>query len=102
MMRKHITRTLTRSTVTAYAVKMIDGKPEVETLEPVTVWGTPTDKEALKAVKEAHGDISGITVGEIKSTEETYRVTISDFVAIAERVEAQSDEEENEEKEGNN
>ena len=101
MMRKHITRTLTRSTVTAYAVKMIEGKPEVEALEPVTVWGTPTDKEALKAVKEAHGDMSGITVGDITSVEETYRVTISDFVAIAERVEAQSDEE-NEEKEGNN
>lgn len=86
MMRKHITRTLTRSTITAFAVKMVDGKPELETLEPVTVWGTPTDKEALKAVKEAHGDITGITVGNIQSTEETYRVTISDFVAIAERV----------------
>lgn len=84
MMRKHITRTLTRTTVDAYTVKMVDGKPEVEALEPVTVWGVPTEKEALKAVKDAHGNINGIAVGEIKSTEETYRVTIDDFVAIAE------------------
>lgn len=105
MMRKHITRTLTRSVVPAYTVKIVDGKPEIETLEPVTVWGVPTEKKALKAVKDAHGDINGIAVGEIQSTEETYRVTIDDFVTIAERVENQSDEneteEENEEKEGN-
>ena len=106
MMRKHITRTLIRTTVTAYAVKMIDGKPEVETLEPVTVWGTPTDKEALKAVKEAHGNMTGITVGDINSVEQTYRVAIDDFVAIAEKVADQVTmdeiENENEEKEGNN
>lgn len=104
MMRKHITRTLTRTTVTAYAVKMVDGKPEVEALEPVTVWGVPTEKEAIKAVKDAHVDKNGVTVGDIKSSEETYRVTIDDFVTIAEKVADQTsmDEIENEEKEGNN
>lgn len=86
MMRKHITRTLTRSTVECFAVKMVDGKPEVETLAPVTVWGVPSDKEALKAVKEAYPEAKGVTVGNVKSVDETYRVSIDDFVTIAELV----------------
>ena len=95
MMRKHITRTLTRSTVTAYAVKKVDGRPEVENLEPVTVWGTPNEKEALKAVREAHG--ANAIVGEVTITEETYRIKIDDFVALAELVGEQTSMDELEE-----
>lgn len=103
MMRKNITRTLTRSTITVFAVKMVNGKPELEQLEPVTAWGNLTDKEALKVAKEQHGDIKGLTVGEIQSTEETYMIDIDTFVANAKLVGEQidMDDVENEEKEGN-
>ena len=100
MMRKNITRTLTRSTITVFAVKMVNGNPEIERLEPVTVWGNPTDKEALKAARDKYGDVKGLTVGDIQSTDETYIIDIDTFVANAklagEQIDMEDVDEENE------
>lgn len=85
MMRQTITRTLTRSTISVFTVEMVDGKPEAIALDPVTVWGKPTDKEALKAAKEAYE--GNVFVGEINSIEECYEISIDAFVAHAEKIE---------------
>lgn len=85
MMRQTITRTLTRTTISAFAVSMVNGKPETQEVEPVTVWGKVTDKEALKAVKEKHA--GNVFVGEINSVDEVYEIAIDVFVANATKVE---------------
>ena len=98
MIRRHITRTLTRATITAFVVKMVDSLPVVEKLEPVNAWGELTEKEAKKAVKDAHG-IADATIGNIEYVKETYKIAIDKFVENAEMVdisEADEDEEETE------
>lgn len=97
MMRKNITRTLTRATVRAFTVKMVEGLPVVEALEPVSGWGNLTDKEAKKLVKDAHG-IADATIGEIEYAQETYKIDIDKFVEHAEMVDISEayDEDENE------
>ena len=97
MMRKNITRTLTHAVVHAFTVKMQDKKPVIEELEPVHAWGTLTDKEAKKLVKDAHG-IADATIGKIEYAQETYRISIDDFVKNAEMVDINeaNEEEENE------
>jgi len=90
-MRKNITRTLTRANITVFGVKMVNGKPEVEQLDPVTAWGNLTDKEALKVAKEQYPEVKGVTVGEITSTEETYVIDIDTFVANAKLVAEQTE-----------
>lgn len=95
MMRKHITRTLTRATITAYTVKMVDGVPTAEVLPTVVAWGNLTEDEAVKAVKAAHGKNIAITIGEIATEDVTYKIDIDTFVANAEIVEKSEDENDN-------
>ena len=94
MMRKTITRTLTRATINVYKVSTVNGAPVVETLEPVTAWGNVTENEALKAVHAKYGKTGGITVGEITFADEVYKIDIDTFVANAELVGEQVDTEE--------
>ena len=102
MMRKTITRTLTRATISVYKVKTENGAPVVETLEPVTAWGNVTENEALKAVHEKYGKTGGITVGDITFTDEVYKIGIDAFVANAELVGEQVDMDELDEEEPEN
>lgn len=95
MMRKNITRTLTRATVKAFTVKMVDGLPVVESLEPVHGWGNLTEKEAQKLVKDAHG-IGNATIGEITYAQESYRLSIDKFVEVAEMIDISEVENEDE------
>lgn len=95
MMRKHITRTLTRATITAYTVKMVDGVPAAEALPTVTAWGNVTEDEAVKAVKAVHGKNIAVTIGAIQTEDVTYKIDIDTFVANAEIVEKSEDENDN-------
>lgn len=95
MMRKHITRTLTRATITAYTVVMMDGKPEAQMLPDVTAWGKMTEKEAIKAVQDKYGKTMAVTIGSIVFEDVTYKIDIDTFVANAEIVEKSEDENDN-------
>lgn len=95
MMRKHITRTLTRASITAYTVAMVDGKPEAQTLPVVEAWGNVSEKEAIKAVQDVYGKNMAITIGGIVFEDVTYRIDIDKFVANAEIVEKSDDENDN-------
>lgn len=92
MMRKTIVRTMATSEIRAFRLSMIDGKPEVETLEPIRVMGKVNDKEALKVVKEAYGDLVGVTIGEVVVDEATYEISVSDFMKYAKKVEPKAEE----------
>ena len=86
MMRKTIVRTMATSTITAYTIEMVDGKPEAKALDPVTVMGKAKEKDALKAIKEVHG-VTAVTIGEIQIDEATYEISVDDFVKYAKKVE---------------
>lgn len=86
MMRKTICRTMATSTITAHKLSIVDGKPVVETLEPIVVMGKAKEKDALKAVKDAHGDLTGITIGSIDVAEDTYEISVDDFMKYATKV----------------
>lgn len=91
MMRKTITRTLIRTTVNAYRIeKDSNGKPKVTNVEPLTVWGKVTEKEAKKALAEMHGKEANVMVANIESVEETYQISIDAFVANATKVETEN------------
>ena len=91
MMRKTITRTMHTSTITACKLTMVDGAPTVETLEPVVVMGKATEKEGMKALKDKYGKDSAITITSINVTEDTYEISVEDFVKYATKVQKVTD-----------
>ena len=95
MMRKTIVRTMSTSTINAFALSMVDGKPVVENLEPLTVMGRATEKDALKALKEKYGKNASITIGSIEVQEDTYEISVEDFLKHAHKVEKELQTEEN-------
>lgn len=96
MMRKTICRTMATSTITAFTVEMQNGQPVAKALDPVVVMGKAKEKDALKAIKDAHGT-SAVTIGEIKVEEATYEISVDDFMKYAKRVDKATEETENEE-----
>ena len=86
MMRKTITRTLTKATVNGYTVEMVEGKPNVKPLESVTAWGKLTEKEASKVLDEKYGKDAKAIVGEIVYTDETYEIDVETFVEMATKI----------------
>lgn len=86
MMRKTIVRTMATSTITAYTIEMVNGAPVAKALDPITVMGKATEKEALKAVKEQLG-LTAVTIGEIAIEEATYEISVDDFMKHAKKVE---------------
>ena len=97
MMRKTIVRTMSTSTINAFMLNMVDGKPVVENLEPLTVMGKATEKDALKALKEKYGKNASVTVGLIEVQEDTYEISVEDFLKHAHKVAKGSEGSETEE-----
>ena len=97
-MRKTIVRTMATSTIHAFGLTMEGNIPKVETLDPITVMGKANEKEALKAVKEKYGKDKSITIGSIEVQEDTYEISVEDFVKHAKKIE-KTEETENADKE---
>ena len=85
-MRKTIVRTMATSTIKGFIMKVVDGKPVVETLEPITVMGKVKEKEAIKALREKYGKTAPVTISAIEVNEETYEISVADFVKYAKKV----------------
>lgn len=90
-MRKSIVRTMTTSTIKAFLTKVENGKPVIDELEPLSVMGKCSEKEALKALREKHGKTSAITISSIVVSEEVYEISVADFIKYAKKVEKSSD-----------
>ena len=90
MMRNTITRTMSTSTINAFKLSIVDGKPVVENLDPVVISGKAKEKDALKVLKKQFGDISGITIGSIDVSENTYEISVEDFLKYATKVEKET------------
>lgn len=95
-MRTTITRKLTETKITGYAVKIQEGgNPEFVNLEPITVYGNVSEGVALKELKKAYPDMQGVTVARIQSEEVQYEISVEDFVKYATRIEPNKEEKEN-------
>lgn len=99
MMRKTICRTMATSTIQAFKLTIENGQPKVENLEPLVVMGKATEKEALKALKEKYGKNAPITIASIEVQEDTYEISVEDFVKHAKKVDKKTVEQENENEE---
>lgn len=86
MMRKTIVRTMATSTINAYKLTVENGQPKIENLEPLTVMGKATEKEALKALKDKYGKNAPVTIAGIDVQEDTYEISVDDFVKYATKV----------------
>lgn len=86
MMRKTIVRTMATSTINAFHLEVVNGKPEAKALDPITVMGKAKEKDALKALKDKYGTVQGITIGSIEVSEDTYEISVDDFVKYATKV----------------
>lgn len=95
MIRKTITRTMATSTVNAFTLKVVEGKPVVENLDPVTVAGKLTEVSALKVMKEKHGKDTPVTIASIQVEESLYEITVEDFMKYAKKVEKDEAKKEN-------
>ena len=87
MMRKTICRTMATSTIHAFALEVVEGKPEAVAIDPVVIVGKASEKEALKAVKEAYGKDKAISIGKIQVDEATYEISVDDFMKHATKIE---------------
>lgn len=96
MMRKTIVRTMATSTIQAFKLTIENGQPKVENLEPLVVMGKATEKEALKALKEKYGKNAPVTIASIEVQEDTYEISVEDFVKHAKKVDKKTVDLENE------
>lgn len=92
MMRKTITRTMQTSTIKGFRIDIKDGQPIATALDPLTVMGNAKEKDALKALKEKYGKDTTLTVGSIQVEDETYEISVEDFIKHATKVEKKTTE----------
>lgn len=87
MMRNTITRTMATSEIKGFMMKVVEGKPTVVELPVLTVTGKATEKDAIKELKKVHGKDANVTVGTIECHEDTYEISVEDFMKYAKKVE---------------
>ena len=87
MMRNTITRTMATSVIHAYRLTMKEGKPNIEELDPLTIGGKATVKDAEKALRKIYGKDAPITVSKIVVNEDVYEISVEDFMKYAKKVE---------------
>ena len=87
------------STIQAFKLTIENGQPKVENLESLVVMGKATEKEALKALKEKYGKNAPVTIASIEAQEDTYEISVEDFVKHAKKVDKKTVDQENENEE---
>ena len=87
MMRTTICRTLATSTIKIFKIKMVDNTPTIENLPDLIVSGKVTEKDAFKILREKYGKNHSITIGSIDVEENTYEISVEDFLKYATKVE---------------
>lgn len=91
MMRSTITRTLAVSNFTAHAVFMKDGEPTIKTIEVTNVPGKVSEKEAMRIIRNQYGKDISVTIGKINTQEDTYEISVDDFMKYAKKVSKESE-----------
>lgn len=85
-----ITRTITATTIESALITFKDNKPEVVSQKPITVNGSLTENEALRAVRKAYGQNAQVTA--LKEINEVFEISVEDFMKYAKKVEIKPEE----------
>lgn len=91
-MRKTIVRTITFTTIQSAKVGFEKGLPVITPNAPLTINGIIADDKALKEVRKSYGESSQIT--DISTTDNTYEISVEDFIKYATKIETPTDEQE--------
>lgn len=105
-MRKNIVRTMVTSKISAYMLSIDNGIPKIDNLEPLFVMGKATEKDALKGLRDKYGKHAPVQIASIEYEENTYKISVEDFLKYAvlvpkdsEPCDEESEDSETEEKE---
>lgn len=92
-MRTTITRTITSTKIHGCKVKIENGTPVAEPVEPITVYGEVTEDQAQRKMDKAYGKNGKVVVSKIETEEKLYEISVEDFVKHATVVEENKKEE---------
>ncbi|MBO5715007.1 MAG: hypothetical protein J6S23_01275 [Clostridia bacterium] len=93
-MRNTITRKIVETTINGYTIEMENGKPTVVNLEPVVVFGNVTsERQAKRALVDVYGKETPVFIGEIKSEEVQYEISVEKFIENATRIDPKASDE---------
>lgn len=84
---KNITRTITTKVITASAVSFVEGKPVIRDLKPLETMEEMTERKIILYFKEQCEKGETPAVNNIVSKEETYSISLEDFLKHAKKVE---------------
>ncbi len=92
-MRKTIARTIKSSTVYGYKITVVENEePKITELDPVTVIGVVTQKEGMRLLKSANPDAELVTVSKVDVTEDTYKISLDDFIKYGRKVNSNAEQ----------
>ena len=89
---KHITRTITTTTVYPKIIVVKNGKLTAEDKPEFKLDGEPKETEIIKACRKLYGKLNNY-IFETESEEKRYRMTVEEFMAHAKEVD-ETDEDE--------
>lgn len=82
MTKQTITRSMIRTTIRGCVLTYANGVPNVETLDPVVVYGKVSNKDAKK-ILAAYAGVENVMVGEVNSEHVVMEITLADFLEHA-------------------
>ena len=97
MARKYITREITKTTVKVARMEVQDGAPVAVELPDEVIVGNVSMEQANRQLKKKLGD--GITVFGVEPNTEKYKMSVAQFLELAELVSPENDDSEDEEDE---
>lgn len=89
-MRKTMTREVTHTTVKLAKMNIVDGRPEVEEMEDLTLIGNVSKEKAQRIATKEYGQ--GVTVFEVIPDTKKYKMAVEKFIELAEEVKEESEE----------
>ena len=83
-----IKRKICVTTIHSYAIENGRDSPTVKGLDPITVYGKVSEKEARKIVREKYSEESKIHLAQIDTNEMHLEITIEDFIRYAKPIQS--------------
>lgn len=90
MARKYITREITKTTVKVAKMEVKDGAPVAVPLPDEIIVGNVNMEQAQRQIKRRLGD--GVTVFGVEANTEKYKMSVAEFLELAELVTDESDD----------
>lgn len=96
-MRKYMSKEVTFTTIKMAEIKVVKGKPEMVQLPDIIELGDLTVEKAQKLINKQLNNFA--QVYEVETETKTYKMKVTDFIKVAELVDGDDGEEEDEDEE---